>query len=254
MPKLPGKLPAVVLCHGNYREGKDALFMHMISDKLAENGFIVICFDNLCFNKGWRPKNGVIESPEEIDLRWAAYAAVTYISSRMEADASKIILVGHSMGATVALAVGSTDDRVLAVAAISPTHVARFIFDGQKLDSFWHTNILARMNATMDKNTTKIMRYVTLEENYISLLRMKNVLFIYGKVEIYMDYNNWIEKYAVSVGNTASIVGIDGAGHYFGVSPDKENRSAFNRMADELLNWLDSIVNGCKPDAVNAYL
>lgn len=76
-------LPVILLCHGNYREGKDSKIMLAMAEMFANNGFIVFSFDNLGYNQAWRPENDEIHSTEEIDLRWTTYLAVSYIKTNI---------------------------------------------------------------------------------------------------------------------------------------------------------------------------
>lgn len=230
-------LPVILLCHGNYREGKDSKIMLFMAETFANNGFSVFVFDNLGYNQAWRPDNGEIYSAEEIDLRWTTYSAVSYIKNKYKAK--QIVVVGHSMGASIALAVGALNDCINEIIAISPTRISAFINDDEKLLEFWKNsnNIGIKMNV----DTIRSIRFDIMEENYIPLLQRKKILFICGYKERYLGYKNWIKKLAEDVGNNYVI--IPNADHFFGTYEDSENTGVFEILMRKILTWIDCELN-----------
>lgn len=236
--KIEKKIPAVVLCHGNYYEGKDAILIRNLAESIAEMGIAVLSFDNLCYNRGWKPKDNVIESPEEVDLRWAAYSAVTFFEKQDYIDETQIVVIGHSMGGSIALAVAATDDRVCGVVSISPTRVSRFIFDAKKTEDFWNKNVKERLDTKISINTMKIIRGVLLEESYVNLLANKSVLLIYGQRERFWGYNKWIKELSDCIGENSYVISIPKAGHYFGKEPDRSDEEVFCSLLEKMKKWL----------------
>lgn len=235
------KYGAVVLCHGNYGEGKDIDLILEIAKGLANSGYVVLTFDNLLYNKGWRPNNNVPVQPEEVDFRWAAYAAVSYLCELDYVDKNDITIIGHSLGATISLAVGALDERISRVVCISPTRVSRFIFDAEKSESFWKSNIQERLDVKMDVNTMRIIRSVLLEESNIPFLKnLKPVLFMYGRGERYFGYDKWIENLANNIGQNAELSFIPKARHYFGTKPDPEDRAITEQLIATLEHWMNA--------------
>jgi uncharacterized protein len=88
--------PAVLFCHG-VRDSVDS----MPFDFVKEAGYPVLCFDYRGFgNSG---------SAVKTNLGFAAdaWAALEYLRSRADVDPGRVAVVGHSMGAAYALAVGA---------------------------------------------------------------------------------------------------------------------------------------------------
>lgn len=231
--------PAIVMCHGNYKEGQDKEFIVKMASNLAECGFVVLSFDNLLYNKGWKPDKDISECPEEIDFRWAAFKAVSFLCKLDFVRKDNITIVGHSLGATIALAVGGIDERIAKVVCISPTRVSRFIFDKEASEYFWKTNICERLDVDMDINAMRIIRSVTLEENSIRFLKSsKPVCFIYGKGERFFGYDKWIEGLHSEISENSELICIPKARHYFGTSPDPEDEQVFENVFEQIKKWL----------------
>lgn len=230
------KNPAIVLCHGNYFKGKDEPIIVRLTKSLVDHGFIVINYDNLCYNEGWTPPDDVINSPEEIDFRWAVYACISYLEKDERVYKNNITVIGHSLGGTLSMAVGSLDDRVSNVVSISPTRVSRFIFEEEKLDEFCETNIKARIHTKMNKNIVRSLRAVTLEELYVDFLKTKPVLFVHGKEE--EGYDEWILGLKNKIGNNAYVVKIENSYHYFGIEPDESNEDSYNNLVEAITVWI----------------
>lgn len=236
IPAKKNSLPVILLCHGNYQEGKDSKIILSIADRLTRNGFIVVTFDNLCYNKSWRPNDGEIHSSEEIDLRWAAFAAITYIQKNH--NEKKIIIIGHSMGASIALSVGALNDYVNEIIAISPPRISAFIFDDTKLHDFWIQN-KSSINTKIDIDITRSIRFDIMVENYLSLLCKKRTLFLCGSKERYFNYKNWIKSTTESIGENSKMIIIPNADHYFGIYPGKENPDVFNCLINRIFMWIN---------------
>lgn len=230
-------LPVILLCHGNYREGKDSKIMLAMAEMFADSGFIVFSFDNLGYNQAWRPENDEIHSAEEIDLRWTTYLAVSYIKNKYKGK--QIIVVGHSMGASIALAVGALNDCINKIIAISPTRISTFITDDDKLLEFWKNN--NSIGIKMDLNTIRSIRYDIMEENYIPLLKRKKTLFICGYKERYFGYKSWMKELVEKVGGNCVI--ISNADHFFGTYEGRENTGVFEILMKKILIWIDCELN-----------
>ena len=238
-PVEKNSLPIILLCHGNYREGKDSKIILSMADNLAKKGFIVITFDNLCYNDAWKPQYGEIRSSEEIDMRWVVFAAITYI--RNNHSDKKIILIGHSMGASIALSVGALNDYVDEIIAISPPRISAFISDENKLRDFWIENKNS-VNIKLDINIMRSTRFDIMVENYISLLCKKRTLFLCGYKERYFNYKNWLKTTTESIGKNSEMITIPNADHYFGIAPGKENPEVFGNFMNSIFMWINKNV------------
>jgi alpha/beta superfamily hydrolase len=106
----------VVLCHPHplYGGSMDNNDVRALASALVDNSMIAFMFNfrgvgrsQGSFGRGVAEQNDVA-------------AALTWLASQPEVDVDKLGLVGYSFGAAVALPVGCSDERVKAMALISP--------------------------------------------------------------------------------------------------------------------------------------
>jgi len=115
-PKGKGTFPVVVLCHPHPLYGGDMYdsVISMIAQALLNRGFAAFRFNF----------RGVGESRESYGNgngeQGDASAAIDYVSARAEIAPNKIGLAGYSFGGGVAFNVALKDDRVKALALVSP--------------------------------------------------------------------------------------------------------------------------------------
>lgn len=116
LPGVAGRLPLVVLCHPHplYGGSMDNTVVLSMAEALEQEGFIALRFNFRGVGRSQGSYGGGVA--EEEDIR----AALAFASSLKEATPGWIGLAGYSFGARVALGVGCHDDRVKALAAISP--------------------------------------------------------------------------------------------------------------------------------------
>ena len=108
LPDTKGKAPAVVLISGSGPQNRDEELMghkpfHVLADHLTRNGFAVLRFDD----RGFGQSEGDFSKATSFDFATDAKAAIDYLKTRNEIDASKIGLMGHSEGGLVAPIVAS---------------------------------------------------------------------------------------------------------------------------------------------------
>lgn len=108
LPDVKGKVPAVVLISGSGPQNRDEELMghkpfHVLADHLTRNGFAVLRFDD----RGFGQSEGDFSKATSFDFATDAKAAIDYLKTRNEIDASKIGLMGHSEGGLVAPIVAS---------------------------------------------------------------------------------------------------------------------------------------------------
>jgi len=103
LPKGPGPHPAVILISGSGSHDRDATVSGhrpflLIADTLTRGGFVVLRYDDrgVGDSKG-DPTKDTIES-----VAADAMKAVTFLKTRPEVDASRVGVVGHSIGGSVA--------------------------------------------------------------------------------------------------------------------------------------------------------
>ena len=103
MPKSDTPVPAVVLVTGSGPQDRDeALVGHrpfwVLADYLTRQGFAVLRYDDRGFGKS----TGDFASATTLDFASDADAAVSFLKTRKNIDASKIGIIGHSEGGIVA--------------------------------------------------------------------------------------------------------------------------------------------------------
>ena len=116
IPDGEGPFPAVVVCHPHplFGGSMDNNVVAAVSYALCRSSILALRF-NLrgVEGSGGRLSEG-IGDPEDV------VAALSFVASMDEADPSRIGLFGYSAGAVLALSVAHQDERVQAVAAVSP--------------------------------------------------------------------------------------------------------------------------------------
>jgi pimeloyl-ACP methyl ester carboxylesterase len=116
---LPGRrYPAILFIHGLLPKGKDTpLYVHLLR-RLARKGYLVFAFDLGGFGESVKAANYRI--PHDCDFTGEAEAALSYMLRHLPVDGERLAVAGHSIGANLAVAVGSRDERVGRIIAISP--------------------------------------------------------------------------------------------------------------------------------------
>jgi dienelactone hydrolase len=142
LPKAgPSRRPAI-LCHhqhgGEFSVGKDGPAglgsepnQHYALE-LARRGYVTMVFDALCFNERQDPtgklKNGDYERYEAMyrivegkslqgKYVWDARRALDYLETRPEVDATRLGMIGHSLGGQETLFTTAIDTRIRAAAS-----------------------------------------------------------------------------------------------------------------------------------------
>jgi dienelactone hydrolase len=142
LPKSgPARHPAI-LCHhqhgGEFQVGKDGpAGLGSTPDQhyaieLARRGYVTLVFDALCFNERQdatgKLKNGDYERYEAMyrltegktlqgKYVWDARRALDYLQTRPDVDASRIGMIGHSLGGQETLFTTAVDTRIRAAAS-----------------------------------------------------------------------------------------------------------------------------------------
>ena len=122
LPDGPGPFPAVVLVHGSGPSDRDETVgaTHMFADLaagLAARGIAVLRYDKRTFSYGDRLTNDLTLDDEVIA---DAVDAVYTLAARREIDASRIVVVGHSLGGMLAPEIATRAGHVAGVALLAP--------------------------------------------------------------------------------------------------------------------------------------
>jgi pimeloyl-ACP methyl ester carboxylesterase len=100
LPSAPGKHPAVVFLHGSGAEGRWANLY--LAEKFAERGMVALVYDK----RGVGQSSGDWQKATLEALADDGVAAIKFLQSQSEVDASRVGIYGHSQGGMVAPLVG----------------------------------------------------------------------------------------------------------------------------------------------------
>jgi alpha/beta superfamily hydrolase len=116
IPEVAGPFPAVIVCHPHplYGGSMDNNVVNSLSETLTRASLASLKFNF----RGVAGSQG--EFGQGIGEREDVEAAISFISTVKEVDSKRIGLAGYSAGAGFALPVGFNDDRIKALAAVSP--------------------------------------------------------------------------------------------------------------------------------------
>jgi alpha/beta superfamily hydrolase len=116
IPEGAGLFPAVIICHPHplYGGNMSSNVVSSISETLAQASLVSFKFNF----RGVAGSQG--EFGQGIGEQEDVEAAISYISTVKEVDSERIGIAGYSAGAGFALPVGFNDDRIKALAAVSP--------------------------------------------------------------------------------------------------------------------------------------
>ena len=106
--------PAVVLIHGF---SSDRVIMSTLARRLAENGYAVLAIDVRGHGENRNPFNG--DEFDSSGLREDVRRAVDYLRTSNFVDGSRIVVIGHSMGAGAALDYATNDATLRGAVMIS---------------------------------------------------------------------------------------------------------------------------------------
>jgi alpha/beta superfamily hydrolase len=124
VPEGAGPFPAVIVCHPHplYGGSMDNNVVNSLSETLTQASLVSFKFNF----RGVGGSQG--EFDQGIGKQEDVEAAISFISAVKEVDLERIGLAGYSAGAGFAFPVGFNDDRIRALAAISPP-LPMFDFD-----------------------------------------------------------------------------------------------------------------------------
>jgi dienelactone hydrolase len=180
------KTPAIVLVHGsgandrNETIGIIAPFLQL-SEGLVNNGYIVLKYDKRNFTM--MKNNQDTSNIMPIDFIKDAQAAIKYLKTIPEVDSDKIIVIGHSEGASF-LPYIVKDEKVAAAVALSPGLIE--ITDLMVYQIEYQINYLKKFNVDNSQNAT-----IALLENLLVQLKEINNDMKNGKIDpdkVYLDY------------------------------------------------------------------
>ena len=124
IPEGAGPFPAVIVCHPHplYGGSMDNNVVNSISETLTQTSLVSFKFNFRGVGGSQGEFGQGIGEQEDVE------AAISFISTVKEVDSGRIGLAGYSAGAGFAFPVGCNDDRIRALAAVSPP-LSMFDFD-----------------------------------------------------------------------------------------------------------------------------
>ncbi|WP_031497781.1 alpha/beta hydrolase family protein [Bryobacter aggregatus] len=123
-PKGAGRFAAVVLVSGSGPQNRDEeLAGHkpfwIWADALTRAGFTVLRYDD----RGTAKSTGKFKGSTSNDFALDAAGAVTYLRTRKDIDATKIVVMGHSEGGLIAPIVAAADPKLAGIVLLAGTGV-----------------------------------------------------------------------------------------------------------------------------------
>jgi pimeloyl-ACP methyl ester carboxylesterase len=110
--------PAILLVHGSTPFGRKLAPYPLLADKLAERGHVVLSIDVRGFGESDDPLR--LDSESAIDAVPDLLAGAEYLAADVSVDPQRIFVVGHSMGAGLAMRAAPRSTVIRKVVAISP--------------------------------------------------------------------------------------------------------------------------------------
>lgn len=126
-PEGRGPSPAVIVCHPHPRYGgsMENSVVNSLCEALTQASFVSFKFNFRGTGKSQGEFSLGIGEQEDVD------AAISFISEVTGVDAGRIGIVGYSAGAGFSFPVGVRDERIKALAAVSPP-LSMFDFESLK--------------------------------------------------------------------------------------------------------------------------
>jgi alpha/beta superfamily hydrolase len=116
IPQGAGPFPAVIVCHPHplYGGSMDNNVVYSLSETFSQASLASFKFNFRGVGESQGEFGQGIGEQEDVE------AAISFISTIKEVDSKRIGLAGYSAGAGFALPVGFNDERIRALAAVSP--------------------------------------------------------------------------------------------------------------------------------------
>ena len=217
------KKPAILLLHGSTPRGRDLGIYRLLADKLAARDVIVLTIDLRGFGQSDDPAD--LNDPASFDFVEDVEVALTYLQGISAVKPDSIHLVGHSLGADVALtAVAESNLNVKSLILIGPGR--RFIERGgtpgaPEFDYFKRRE-MRYMQLDQEITDDVFLAYRTKMplENHIDFLSKSDhvpVLLIDGGLENTNDLQ-FLQNVHTATAPKTSYVTLEMADHYVNIA------------------------------------
>lgn len=250
-----GRRPPILLLHGLTPHGNDLPLQRVLARRLADAGFLVLALDFAGYGDSDDPY--ALGTEEALDGRRDVRAALDAIELLPDA-AGPVTLVGHSMGAIEAMAVGLSDRRVGAVVAFGPPRRTAEIL-ATEAGRTYHWD---RIRRTYDSVYHRPMPAWLTRERFLALKARRDIeayagdwaadghvplLLVDGARERAED-REYLRGYAARVGPPSRYVTLDDADHYLNSGRIGEvvyyDRAAVAALVGEIREWAAGRLGG----------
>lgn len=232
----------VLFCHGTLPDGKDTAFYRALMKGLARRGYLVFGFDLRGFGKS--PSISNIGHPVGLDFTADAKAAIDYMTEQLPVRLDSLTIMGHSLGAAIAFAVGATDERVSNIIAVS---AGNFPPPGQyrEIDKRDYLSKIKRATGLVipPKEWDRMAGPLSLFQ-YLPLPARKKVLIVLADCDskAVIDYNRGLYD---ELNVPKDLLIIPDSNHNFGYEDfpgnEKIAEPPLRMLTAGIENWLDSV-------------
>ena len=141
--------PALVLLHGSSKPARKEALIQVLAKKFYDRGYAVLTFDFQGYGESEDP--GDHHRRGDFDFVGDTKKALDFLLVQPGIDPERLFLLGHSLGAGVALALQSEDRRVKKMVLFGPPRrlKARFLQAEESVQREW----LAEWEADMKRST-----------------------------------------------------------------------------------------------------
>lgn len=247
---------AVVLVHGNTPAGRTLPLYRVLAQKLSDHGFAVVVPDLGGFGDSGNP----FALEENRGYRFAAdlRAVAAFVRDEMLGPSnrkpSRLMLIGHSMGATPALRVGLTEPGVRGVVAIGPPRrVRERMASAEDRSYFWnrakrtHSEVYGSgYPAWFTREDWLPVKMREALETVSPLLKEEGhdpVLFLDGGLVSDEDLK-YLERFVAGLTPPVAHHTVSGSNHYVNVGNFEDlmlyDAGAVGETVDMILRWFDA--------------
>lgn len=234
-----GGRSVVLLAHGAGVLGRKHGLYLGLARRLAERGYWVLLPDFRGYGESERPAR--IASAQDLDFTRDLAAAIDYVERRLGVRA--VVVVGHSFGADVSIALAARDSRVAKLVAISPARrVYQRLFNRPGGTQWMRDRLAAEMGLRPEQVPVELMEPVMVPitiDTYLDHAFRQPVLLVDGEVEEEADLRFLRAVYRQLKAEKAYVT-IPRADHYFGVLREVEERDpvTLDALADVVDGWI----------------